>query len=156
MLHRIIKITTLGLWLFAASSAHGQQSRWATKDDPTAKNMIDMERQWAESACARNGIEEKIMADDFQGTSPEGKRYTKADEIKTNSTPRDSHDCRLDDAKVHFFGNSVALVYGSERRVVKAKDGSENNRCLIWTDTWLKREGKWQVVAAQDTKVECK
>lgn len=26
---------------------------------------------------------------------------------------------------------------------------------LAWTDTWLKRKGKWQIVAAQDNVVAC-
>jgi len=42
--------------------------------------MVDAERQWAEAACTHNKITEKTLADDFQGTSPEGKRYTKAEE----------------------------------------------------------------------------
>jgi hypothetical protein len=26
----------------------------------------------------------------------------------------------------------------------------------VWTDTWLKRNRKWQIAAAQDNKVDCK
>jgi hypothetical protein len=37
----------------------------------------------------------------------------------------------------------------------KGKDGKEFLRCLVWTDTWLKRDGKWQIIAAQDVVVEC-
>jgi hypothetical protein len=47
------------------------------------------------------------------------------------------------------------MAYGSESAVSKAKDGKETKRCLIWTDTWLKRAGKWQIVAAQDTGIPC-
>ena len=32
-----------------------------------------------------------------------------------------------------------------ERRVGEPKKGS-----YIWTDTWVKRNGKWQIVAAED------
>ena len=60
-------------------TALAQQSHWATTDDPTAKYIIDSERQWAESGCTLNTIEAKILADDFQGTSPrDGSRYTRA------------------------------------------------------------------------------
>jgi hypothetical protein len=47
-------------------------------------------------------------------------------------------------------------VYGSESSVRKAKDGTEQIRCLIWTDTWLKRNGTWQIIAAQDTQFDCR
>jgi hypothetical protein len=40
--------------------------------------------------------------------------------------------------------------------MTKDKEGKETKRCLIWTDTWLKRAGKWQIVAAQDTTIPCK
>ena len=56
---------------------------------------------------------------------------------------------------MRFFGDSIAIAYGAEGAVSKAKDGKETKHCLIWTDTWLKRAGKWQIVAAQDTNIPC-
>ena len=143
--------------IMTAVVAHGQQARWASADDQTAKYMIDAERKWAEAACTHNKIAETILADDFQGTSPEGTRYTKSEEVADSAdVSKTSRDCRLLDAKVRFFGESLALVYGSESAVRKGKDGVEKPRCLIWTDTWLKRNGKWQIIAAQDMEYECK
>ena len=51
--------------------------------------------------------------------------------------------------KVHFFGDSMAILYGSESAVRTEADGRKHAVKLTWTDTWLKRHGKWQVVAAQ-------
>jgi len=34
--------------------------------------------------------------------------------------------------------------------------GKEAMRCLVWTDTWLKRRDKWEIIAVQDTAVPCK
>ena len=143
--------------LFAlAATAYGQQGQWAAVDNPTAKFMIDAERQWAEAACTHNKIAQKILADDFQGTSPEGQRYTKSAEVSdTADRSNKAKDCRLIDTKVRFFGDGLAMVYGSESSVRQARDGSEQSRCLIWTDTWLKRNGNWQIIAAQDTRFEC-
>jgi len=138
-------------------TAYAQQGQWAAADDTTAKFMVDAERQWAESGCTHNKITEKILADDFQGTSPDGKRYTKSQEVAAASDLSGSaRDCRLIDAKVRFFGDNLAMVYGSEGSVRKAKDGTDKSGCLIWTDTWLKRNGTWQIIAAQDTKLDCK
>ena len=143
--------------IMTAVAAQGRQARWASADDQTAKYMIDSERQWAEAACTHNKITEKILAADFQGTSPEATRYTKSEEVAESAdVSKTSRDCRLIDAKVRFFGESLALVYGSESAVRKGKDGVEKPRCLIWTDTWLKRNGKWQIIAAQDMEYECK
>jgi hypothetical protein len=37
----------------------------------------------------------------------------------------------------------------------RTKYGKEFKRCLVWTDTWLRREGKWQIITAMDVRVEC-
>ena len=139
------------------AAALGQQGRWAAADDPTAKFMIDAERQWAEDGCTHNTIANEILADDFQGASPEGKRYKKQDAVAgAQDTSKTAKDCRLLDARVRFFGDNLAMVFGSESSVQTAKTGGEEKRCLIWTDTWLKLNGKWQIIAAQDTQYACK
>ena len=143
-------------------TALAQQSHWATTDDPTAKYIIDSERQWAESGCNFNNIEATILADDFQGTSPsDGSRYTKADILARNADKSQAEtDCRLLDARIRFFSSgdadNVAMVYGSETATHKDKGGKPVARCLTWTDTWLKRNGKWQIIGVQDAQFLCK
>lgn len=153
------ELMRLALLIFSSTTvtAYGQQGEWAATDNAAAKYMVNAERQWAEDACTHKKITEKILADDFQGTSPEGKRYTKSDELAdTPDLSKTARDCRLIDAKVRFFGDALAMVYGSESSVRKLKDGTEKSRCLIWTDTWLKRNDRWQIIAAQDTEFECR
>ncbi|MBZ5648436.1 MAG: nuclear transport factor 2 family protein [Acidobacteriia bacterium] len=151
------KLAIAGMAFLLTVSASAQQGKWAAADDPSAKSIIDMERQWAEEPCDHNLIAENILADDFQGTSTDGKRYSKAEEVEDAKHPKsEARACRLIDAKVRFFGDNVALVYGSESRIKKAQDGKEYTQTQIWTDTWLKRNGKWQIVAAQDMRTDCK
>jgi uncharacterized protein DUF4440 len=153
---RIIKTAVIAGVLAATTFAgHSQQGRWASESDPTAKYMIQMEKEWAEAGCTQQPVGKKFIADDFQGTAPDGRRYDKAEALQNDASLKE-RDCRLDEAKVRFFGENVALVYGSERAMRKDKDGKENLRCLVWTDTWLKRNDKWEIVAAQDTAVACK
>ena len=153
------KLVRLAFIMLTGSTvpAHGQQGQWAAADNETVKTIVDAERQWAETACTHNKITERILADDFQGTSPDGKRYTKSEEVAdTAALSKIARDCRLLDTKVRLFGENLAIAYGSESSVRKANDGTGKPRCLIWTDTWLKRNGKWQIIAAQDTQFECK
>ena len=56
---------------------------------------------------------------------------------------------------MRFFGDSIAIAYGSESRIRKAEGGNDARRCQVWTDTWLKRNGQWQIVSAQDTVISC-
>ena len=55
-----------------------------------------------------------------------------------------------------FFGENLAIIYGSEHAIGKDKTHPDAKQCQVWTDTWLKRDGKWRIVAAQDNKVDCK
>jgi hypothetical protein len=136
--------------------AYAQQSHWSSADDKTAKYIIEMERKWAEGVCVDNGVVAGLLADDFQGTSTKGALFTKADELKDEKGARTAHDCGLDEAKVRFFGDRLAVVYGSEHAVGKDKSQPNAKVCQVWTDTWLKRGGTWQIIASHDNRVECR
>ncbi|MBI2679129.1 MAG: nuclear transport factor 2 family protein [Candidatus Koribacter versatilis] len=154
MTTRILTLAATATLLLA--SAYAQQSHWASDNDKTAQYITGMERKWAEGVCADNGVVATLLAEDFQGTSTDGARFTKADELKDEKSVRSAHDCGLDEAKVHFFGDSMAVVYGREHAVGKDKSQPGVKICQAWTDTWLKRGGKWQIVASQDNRVTCK
>lgn len=122
----------------------------------TAHWMVEQERAWAEQSCGQRWVLSELLAADFRGTAPKGARYDKptGEPAPDPATPFHT-DCRLLEADVRFFGSSVAVVYGSESSVAALPDSKQERRCLVWTDTWLKRDGKWQIIAAQDTRVEC-
>ena len=157
MRHRILHLMCLATCLvILITAAQAQPSHLAAPDDKTAKFMIDMERKWAEGVCTNNGVVADLLADDFQGTNTHGGRYTKEDELRDEKGPRSARGCALDDAKVRFFGENVAIIYGSEHAIGKDKAHPDAKVCQVWTDTWLKRNGKWQIAAAQDNKIDCK
>jgi Domain of unknown function (DUF4440) len=134
------------------ATATAQQSKWAAPDDSIAKSLIQSERRWAEAACDGNLDLQGFVADDFYGTAPDGSRYTKAEEVAHTKNPTHHYrDCRLGPVKVHFYGNSLALLYGSESRIPIQSSATSQTQTLIWTDTWINRNGKWQIIAAQDT-----
>jgi hypothetical protein len=155
--HRLLRAQIVVSCIALASTyIYAQTSRWAPADDPTAKALIEMERKWATSGCTPNGIEKVILAEDFHGTAPDGTQYSKKEAVSgSQDTQPAERECVMYDVKVHFFGDSMAILYGSESALTK-KDGHDYRRKLTWVDTWLKRDGKWQVVAAEDMPSEVK
>ena len=131
-----------------------QTTEWAPASDPLVRYIIESERKWVESNCIEQPDLKSIIADDFQGTGPGGKRFAKAEAISTDTSSLD-HGCQLDGVKVRYFGEDVAIAYGEERSMHKGDDRRESLRCLVWTDTWLKRNNKWQIISGQDTAVPC-
>lgn len=125
-------------------------------DGPVAQWMIVKERAWANMACGGEWVATEILADDFQGTSPKGARYGKPASAPAYDpkTPW-STDCRLDSAEVRFFSADAAVVYGSESKTVTLPDAKHERRCLVWSDMWLRRNGKWQIIAVQDNRIDC-
>lgn len=151
--HFLATILALAYWM----PAHAQESRWSTPEDPTAKQLIAWERQWAEAACTHNGIQKTILADDFHGTAPDGSLYSKKQALaETLGGKRIEEGCTMFEVKVHFFGDAMAILYGSESAIRTETDGRKHTVKLTWTDTWLKRHGTWQIVAAQDMPSEVK
>jgi len=156
-LNRALLVAGLSITVLIFSRAQAQESHWAAATDATAKTLIDWERQWAESACTHNGIEKKILAEDFQGTAPDGSRYSKQQAVAHALSAKPSEEaCTLYEVTVHFFGDSTAILYGSESAIHTEADGRKHTVKLTWTDTWLKRNGNWQIVAAEDMPSEMK
>jgi len=133
--------------VFAQSYGEG---RWADANDPVAKELIEQERKWAVLYCTPSHVVEEFIADDFVGTSPDGPIYSKSDLTKRHKAPLPEHDCKLLSARVRFYGPDLAMIYGSETAVRTGADGKDFQRTLVWTDTLLKRNGKWQIIAVQD------
>jgi hypothetical protein len=74
-----------------ASPSIGQESRWGSPGEETVKFIIAAEAKWANSACSPQPDLKDVIADDFQGTSPSGRRYGK-DEAITPDTKSLSRD----------------------------------------------------------------
>lgn len=116
------------------------------------EQIIQLEREWVQSWVTMDvGANDRIIADDFLGTGPDGKRVTKADLMKELKDDPGLAANRLneDDLTIRFYGDT-AVVNGSESWKLK-KDGKTGR--YIWTDIFVKRNGKWQVVAAQDLEM---
>ena len=143
--------------LFGLSSPGiAQESRWGSPDEDDVKFMIASADKWSDAQCSPQEGLQDIIADDFQGTFTSGQRFGKIEAITTDPVKASlSRDCQLGEVRVRFFGDSFAIAYGAENRIRKDLEGKEAKRCQIWTDTWLKREGRWQIIASHDTVVAC-
>jgi ketosteroid isomerase-like protein len=113
----------------------------------TERYILESERQWAESVATGNtSTIERILADDFIGVDPKGVVYNKQQMIAdTRNAPKYFVSNRLNDVKVRFYGDT-AIAQGSE---TWEKRSGERGR-FVWTDTWIRRNGRWQIVAAED------
>lgn len=90
----------------------------------------------------------RIMADDFVGVSSRGELYDKAHMLQLSLDMTVPFKTEVYDVSVRFFGKA-AVAQGYETWTNLSDSTSSKS---IWTDTWIYRNGKWQIVAAQDLK----
>jgi ketosteroid isomerase-like protein len=125
---------------------------WGTQDSEHSsfeRYIKDSESQWAEAGVKGDTATiERILADDFVGVAPDGSFYDKAAEIaNTRAQKGNTLSNHLIDVKVRFFGDT-AVAQGSERW--EKRSGEPKRGRYVWTDTWVHRNDKWQIVAAED------
>jgi ketosteroid isomerase-like protein len=116
------------------------------------KYIKDSEAAWAESVATNDAsVVKRILADDCVWVL-DGEVLLKPRAVSdAQRGPGDFLSNHLDYANVRFFGDT-AVVQGSETWTRK---GGRKGR-FVWTDTWVRRNGQWQIVAAEDVSVPIK
>lgn len=90
---------------------------------------------------------DRLLAADFVGIDTHGARYDKAKMVEwVRAGPNLTSD-RIGPVDIAFYGDT-AVVRGTEHQVGPLPDKRPADRA--WTDVWVRRDGKWQIVAATD------
>ena len=115
------------------------------------QELMRLEDQ-SHEAFLRNDTEtlDRILADDFVFTDPEGKFVTKAEWIADmESGELTFESIHMDDLRVRIFGDA-AVTNGRVTMKTRSKEGSINSQyCYIVM--YVRRDGRWQAVAEQAT-----
>ena len=147
---KIIQLSALitGICLF--TNFKDVQAQSGKIDYEKAKQYItESEKQWAAVVASGDStVVQRILADDFIGVDTKGFQYNKEHEVhNTVEGPKYFKSNRLNDLKIRFYGN-MAVAQGDEIWV--RYSGEMLTGRFVWTDTWLFRNDKWQIVAAED------
>jgi ketosteroid isomerase-like protein len=115
-----------------------------------APKIKELESHWEASLLSHDtSTIEKIVADDFIGTSSSGKTGDKATLLAEAKRDNNTYTSAVSsDMTVRMFGPSVAVVTGIAKETGKTKAGKTFTHSYRFTDTWVERNGEWQCVAA--------
>jgi ketosteroid isomerase-like protein len=142
----------IALFCFLSLSlATGQQ---ASKMSSAEDQITKLEQEWAQAIVKSGPVAvDKYEADDIVSTDLNGRVTDKAqDKTDLSSGDLKFESLTPSDIKVHVYGNAaVATGTGTVKGTFKGQDISGTYR---FTDTWVKRNGKWQAVASQVTKIQ--
>lgn len=103
-----------------------------------------------------NSVYDRFFADDLIYTRSAGVTIIKADILKSLDEPPQPDDPKAaydaDDVTVHAYGNMAVMNFRLIQHMTN-QDGSTETHYYRNTGTFLKRNGRWQVVAWQATRV---
>ena len=136
--------------LFSLPLAASQKSSNASS---VADQIKQYEQDWAQAVVKEGAASvDQYEADDIITTDPTGRVTGKADDrtdLSSGDYKIESEE--LSDVTVHVYGDvAIATATNTMKGTYKGQDLSGKYR---FTDTWVKRNGRWQVVASQYTKV---
>ena len=144
-----------------ASAATASPQKEAFDAAAIQAEVIKLEREWADANKSHNAeAVRRVVADDAVIVYPDGSVATKADEVKNVESGAMTADAfEMIDPKVTVVNADSAFITG--RSVIKNgkyKDASSKKTFDIsgeyrFLDVYSRRDGKWQAVASQATKI---
>lgn len=115
-----------------------------------------MEQDWNDAYKARNAkwFEDNFAPDFTSISSTDGVLNNKSSEIKSMMSEKTTLELvETTDMSIRLDGH-VAVVTGVFRTKGKDEKGIAFDQKLRYTDTWIKRDGKWKAWASQGTIIK--
>jgi len=164
---RLFVLCVVGLWIVGAwscsktaeqtnfpPSAPGQAvlNPAASKSDEVEKVIRHLEEDWAAAIVHKDlATLDRLLADDFNGTSPTAHTFPKGaaiDDLKSGKYVVQAMD--LDEISVNVYGDTAVSFTSQQEK--STYDGKATSGHYHFTDVWIKKDGQWQVVASHGSR----
>ena len=133
--------------LLAAAALLGQSTNAAEQ------TLIQIEQEWSQADLHKDAaVLNRILADDWIGIDFEGAVLNKAQALRgiaSGSAALESTVLR--DMKVRVYGDT-AVITGTDTEKGEYH-GKDSSGVYLWTDVFVRRNGRWQAVSSQSTKL---
>jgi len=156
------RIWAIALMLLLSSLAPAQTKRKAGPP-PQAKrpavsageSLMEAERQWVDAVKGRNKeMLDRMLAADFIFTDDEGNVYNKARYIEAVTQAEGVDSYSVYDVVILIQGDTG--VVAGRRAGRMAAGGKDPSGVLRFTNTFVRRLGRWRAIASQETRVSAR
>src|SRR5262249_37696838 len=129
--------------------------RFSPPQTTDEKDLLQFERDGCNAFLdADVAALERVLTPDFTLTLSNGKVNTRADEINELRSGKVHYDVFENyDMNARIYGDNVAVVFG-KNRVERNAEGKAFARVVQFTDTLIKRDGRWQLAAGDVSRLE--
>lgn len=136
------------LWILVLSLGLGPAATaWAeTSDDAVIRGLND-DYLRAFLACDVARYRE-LLADDFHGVLADGRSIDKAEFLRQAALPAGATEFKSVELLIRVYGDAAIA---SGRVSYKRPSGSAVQTRYV--DVYLRRQGRWQIVSAQSTRI---
>ena len=118
------------------------------------QTIVQMEKDLLQANIKKDAAAlDRMVADDFVVIDFTGRTITKAEALKDLKDGASvTQSAEFGPLKVRVYGDT-AIVNGSdtEKSTYKGKDSTGT---YVWTDVFVKRNGRWQLVTSQNVKTK--
>jgi uncharacterized protein (TIGR02246 family) len=141
----ILGFAMIGLMAVPIGSAQTQ--------DPAEKELVGIEHAWKQAIVKRDAAAlQRLYADEYMSIDQEGMTWNKKQDIAIDTAGASRLSAiKLDDFKVRFYGD-VAIVTGRDS-ATGTIHGSAAKAQTRFTDVFVKRDGRWQCIHSQTTRI---
>ncbi len=128
----------------------------AAQDPPVQSEqqvLMELERGWNEAFYAKDvAFIEGVLADEFTATYDDGSRGDRARELTLSSEFNQQVESAVQDGfTVKIYGETAVVWF--TLRLVGIRQGERAEVAFRYTDVWVRRDGRWQCVSTQSTRV---
>jgi uncharacterized protein (TIGR02246 family) len=154
MVWRVIILVTLVAASCVVSGAQEAERRKLTRAEEEVRRL---ERRWLDAYEQNDPVAmDRIVADDFTITFPSGRIQTKPELMATIKSPGRAAQRRrfyTDGVQSRAYGDTVVILIGRVTGEYE-RDGKPFREASRYTDVYVRRGGRWQVVASHLSNVE--
>ncbi|HEY0460941.1 MAG TPA: nuclear transport factor 2 family protein [Pyrinomonadaceae bacterium] len=131
------------------------QNRTDAKQSKIEAELMQLERDIGEANIRRDrGFFERVEADEFIFTDSAGGITTKREDVASLDQPAGEFKMvsyTVDEMKVFLYGKT-AVVTGRVTTVSRGKDREAAGKTRF-TDVFVRRAGRWQIVAGHSSRI---
>jgi ketosteroid isomerase-like protein len=137
--------------VLVASAVTGASALQRVESDQDV--LIKLERGWNEAFYRKDvAFIEKLLAEEFTATYDDGRIGDKATELGLVAAfDQNVQSATPDEFAVRVYRDTAVVWF--TLRLVGIKDGQRSEMALRYTDVWIIRDGRWQCVSSQSTRV---
>ena len=138
------------------NSSSGAAPVAASENDEAGRQALGKaEDDWAKAVEAHDTTAlARMIAHDFHGTEDSAKTFGRDDVLRdVADTAAQTRNLRDEDRQIRIYGNGTVGVVTAHAHWTLEKGRRPGEYSARYTETWVKQDGRWQVVAGHYTNI---